>query len=147
MIAESQEVTVRPARAEDIESILTIERLSFSNNFWDCDSFRNYDCIVAEIQEKIVGFLVSRELISNENDGGEREILNLAVHPCWRRRNIAKTLLKQELAQRGTFFLEVRESNIAARRLYETLEFAVVGKRDGYYANPSESAIVMTTKQ
>lgn len=147
MMEDKGRLEIRSATAGDRESILTIERLSFPVNSWDFDSFLYYDCFVAEIEGQIAGFLVSRELIGNQNNDGEREILNLAVHPARRRRRIAEALLKQELARGGTFYLEVRESNLAARRLYEGLGFEAIGRRDGYYADPSESAIVMKRKE
>jgi ribosomal-protein-alanine N-acetyltransferase len=74
----------------------------------------------------------------------EREILNVAVHSDFRRLGIATQLLRDEMANHpGAHFLEVRESNIAARRLYEGLGFQVVGARPGYYENPNETGIVM----
>ena len=74
----------------------------------------------------------------------EREILNVAVHPDFRRLRIATELLRAEIARPpGAHFLEVRESNAAARQLYERLGFQVVGSRPGYYENPPETGIVM----
>lgn len=51
--------------------------------------------------------------------------------------------LLDEARQNGeAVFLEVRESNMAARRLYEKLGFAETGRRRGYYANPPEDAVL-----
>jgi [ribosomal protein S18]-alanine N-acetyltransferase len=147
MIAARIPVTVRRAKAADLNRIMEIERACFSDNPWNLAEFETYDCLVAEVEGQIVAFLVSRELIGNQNGEGEREILNLAVDPAWRRQGVAKTLLQQELRSGGSFFLEVRESNLAARCLYESLRFKNIGRRVGYYANPVESAIVMKTKE
>jgi ribosomal-protein-alanine N-acetyltransferase len=77
-------------------------------------------------------------------DEKEREILNVAVHPDFRRHRVATGLLRAELARwPGAHFLEVRESNLAARRLYDALGFQSVGARPGYYENPPETGIVM----
>ncbi len=87
----------------------------------------------------IAGFLVSRSVADKE-----REILNIAIHPDFRRLHIATELLQAELSRwRGTHFLEVRKSNAAARRLYEGLGFQSVGERPAYYENPPETGIVM----
>ncbi len=85
------------------------------------------------------GFLVFRHTTP-----GELEILNMAVDPPVRRRGTARFLLERTLAQwRGTWFLEVRESNSAAIRLYESIGFGRVGRREDYYHDPPEPAIVM----
>jgi ribosomal-protein-alanine N-acetyltransferase len=146
-MGETTEITIRAANRGDLREILAIERLSFAGNHWDIKSFEVYDCIIAQISGKTAGFLVSRELIGNADNDGEREILNLAVHPQWRRRKIASALLEHELARGGAFFLEVRESNMGARKLYESLGFRVIGRRNQYYANPAETAIVMKRKE
>jgi [ribosomal protein S18]-alanine N-acetyltransferase len=44
----------------------------------------------------------------------------------------------------GTYTLEVRESNLPARRLYESMDFRAVGVRKGYYAKTQEDAIIMS---
>ena len=146
-MAEVTEVSIRTASRDDLREIVEIERLSFTGNFWNAESFEAYDCLIAQVCGKTAGFLVSRELIGNERGDGEREILNLAVHPDRRRQKIASALLKQELARGGAFFLEVRESNMAARKLYESLGFRAIGRRNQYYVNPAETAIVMKRKE
>jgi len=73
----------------------------------------------------------------------EAEVLNLVVDADWRRRGCARGLL---LALSGlrTLFLEVRESNAAARAFYGSLDFAETGRRKDYYRFPSEDAILLT---
>jgi ribosomal-protein-alanine N-acetyltransferase len=114
--------------------------MSFADPSWHAADFLRYDCTVAEIDGRIAGFVVSRSVHL------EREILNLAVAPEWRRCGVAKALLEQQLARGATHFLEVRESNLAARALYHTLGFQEIGRRLGYYDRPAESAIVMRMK-
>ena len=77
----------------------------------------------------------------------EREILNLAVAPNYRRSRVATALLKHELSREATHFLEVRESNVAAVALYRKCGFVEVGRRAGYYEFPTETAIVMSMKK
>jgi ribosomal-protein-alanine N-acetyltransferase len=80
--------------------------------------------------------------------GDEVQVLNLAVRRNLRRRGIARKLIDVAIRtgtdQRARFVtLEVRESNLAARKLYESFGFIVVGKRPGYYGFQKESAILM----
>jgi ribosomal-protein-alanine N-acetyltransferase len=76
--------------------------------------------------------------------GTESEILNLAVAPEFRRRQVARELLRAVLRDpRGDIFLEVRESNVAARKFYESIGFEEIQIRKKYYHSPPETAIVM----
>ena len=79
----------------------------------------------------------------------EGDIGNVAVAPDSRRRGSGAALLKALFAEserRGAAVLqlEVRESNFAARRLYEKNGFEIVGKRKNYYEKPAEDAILMS---
>jgi ribosomal-protein-alanine N-acetyltransferase len=128
-------VTIRPAETRDLDAIATIQGPSS----WTPEDYLNFDCCVIEEGSVVRGFLASREAAP-----GEREILFVAVDAAHRRRGLARKLLEHELSRaRGDWFLEVRESNMAARRLYESLGFRLAGKRQYYYSDPCESAIVM----
>jgi ribosomal-protein-alanine N-acetyltransferase len=106
-----------------------------------------YDCTVAEVSGEVGGFLVSRQIFAgNTTEPAEREILNLAVNPRHRRSGIATSLIQLELRKKAVFTLEVRESNLAARSLYERLGFVEILRRTEYYNNPIETAIVMRMK-
>lgn len=89
-----------------------------------------------------VGFVLVRAA------AGEAEILSLAVVPAARRRRIARELLEAAFAAAraagaSNMFLEVAESNAAARRLYEQAGFETVGYRPGYYSGGGEDACAM----
>lgn len=78
----------------------------------------------------------------------EGQVTNVATHPACRRQGLGDALLTALLAEarlRGlaTVSLEVRESNCAAISLYEKHGFSVVGKRNHFYKNPREHALVM----
>jgi ribosomal-protein-alanine N-acetyltransferase len=134
---------VRPAREPDLAALDEIERESFADH-WAAKSFLEYSCVVAELGKEIAGFLVSREIFAGSRQAPpEREILNLAVAPRFRRQGIAGLLLGHELNRRAIFYLEVRESNAAARALYGKFGFREVSRRTGYYRHPPETAIVM----
>ncbi len=138
---------IRQATASDIPALLEIEQECFLRPHWKAGDFKEDECQVAEAGDSLAGFLVSRETFpGNASSPPEREILNLAVRKSFRRVGIASALLQQELARKAIFFLEVRESNLAAQALYRRFGFAEVSRRKGYYQSPIETAIVMRVK-
>jgi [ribosomal protein S18]-alanine N-acetyltransferase len=131
-------MTVRAATAEDLAAIAAIQAQSPKASQWDPASYLGYECLVAT-DNRMLGFLVTRQTTP-----GEREILNLAVDPTARRRGVARALLQVELGRgKNQWFLEVRESNFRAIKLYESVGFRVAGRRESYYKNPAEPGIVM----
>ena len=87
------------------------------------------------------GFLVARHMPP------EWELENIVVAPAVRRIGIGKQLMDALLFQAqetnsDAIFLEVRESNTAARHLYEKLGFRENGRRKAYYSNPTEDAVL-----
>jgi ribosomal-protein-alanine N-acetyltransferase len=131
-------MNLRAATLEDLAAIAEIQALSPEASQWEPESYLNYDCTVAT-GTRVIGFLVTRQ-----TGPGEREILNLAVDPSQRRRGVARALLQAELGrEKSQWFLEVRESNQSALRLYQSAGFRVTGRRELYYNDPPESGIVM----
>jgi ribosomal-protein-alanine acetyltransferase len=132
-------VEVRRAIKSDLPAIAAIQNASPEGSQWSPESYLGYDCRVAVVDGRVAGFLVARVTAPDE-----REILNVAVEPSFRRTGIGRILMETVLAEaRVTWFLEVRESNAAAINLYKTLGFVVSGRRADYYQEPSEAAIVM----
>jgi len=140
---------IRRISYEDIQQVHEIERMSFSTP-WSIESFI-YEVnhkftifLVAVLNEEIIGYICMRTIMD------VTEILNLAVHPRFRRMGVATELLKKaihELLSRDyeskTIRLEVRESNTPAIKLYRRFGFVVIGKRKDYYHSPTEDAILM----
>jgi ribosomal-protein-alanine N-acetyltransferase len=134
----------RPARPADLEAIARIEADSFGDP-WPADAFRTYlgGCfLVAEEAGAVLGYLVARTA------GDEAEVLDVAVDPAARGRGIGRALLADALRglrERGArrAYLEVRESNTVALGLYQSLGFRPVGRRRGYYRQPTEDALVL----
>jgi ribosomal protein S18 acetylase RimI-like enzyme len=132
----------------DLDVLVGIEDQCFAAPNWGREDFENHDCLVAECDGKVAGFIVFRELFPGDGENATQwEILNVAVAPVQRRRGLAKTLMIEVLRRSGEFFLEVRESNLAARELYCSLGFVEVGRRPKYYQFPEETAIVMKMKR
>ena len=139
-------IRIRGATTADLRMLLQVEEESFAQPHWEMQDFLKYDCRVAEVGGEIAGFLISRQAFSGDGHGPEREILNLAVARRFRRSGVATALLQEELSRKGTYFLEVRESNLAAQELYRKFGFREIGKRPDYYQCPVERAIVMQMK-
>lgn len=138
-LIEADRISVRRAVGDDLERIFAIQATAPEASQWHADDYLAFNTHVAVVGGSIVGFLVSRQVAD-----GEREILNVAVDPAYRRRGVARQLIREEMGRwPGTHFLEVRESNAAARRLYASLGFEQVGERPSYYENPDETGIVM----
>jgi ribosomal-protein-alanine N-acetyltransferase len=132
-------LTVRTATEADLPAISEIQASAPEASQWNPRDYLAYECRVAERDSLVLGFLVVRAVAERE-----WEILNLAVAPGVRRQGVGRQLLSDVLERHtGECFLEVRESNEAARRFYERLGFRTVTRRLQYYANPPETAIVM----
>ncbi len=139
---------IRPATPSDVPSLLVIEAQSFSCPHWEAQDFLRYATTVADIGGAIAGLIVTRELFAGDSQApAEVEILNLVVASSFRRLGIASRLLQARLQRPAIYFLEVRESNLAAQALYRQFGFTQIGFRPDYYRSPAESALVMQVKR
>ena len=130
---------IRRAEEGDGEAIAAIQAACPEAAHWPVAQYKPYEFTVSIAEGAVAGFLVWRRLAE-----GEYEVLNLAVAPAFRRRGIARELLSPLLNLPGSrIFLEVRESNHAARIFYKSMGFQEVSVRNLYYEFPSEAAIVM----
>ncbi|MEO1746422.1 MAG: ribosomal protein S18-alanine N-acetyltransferase, partial [Pseudomonadota bacterium] len=99
----------------------------------------------ADRPERVAGFTVLRTAVD------EAEILTIAVKPSWQRHGVGRMLMDSALQRAYTerfasIFLEVGETNRAARALYTKLGFISVGERRNYYQHADGTrgnAIVM----
>ncbi len=132
-------IDVRSGGEADLAAISQIQAASPEASQWDVPEYLKYDLTVAVCGSRVAGFAVARRLAE-----GESELLNLAVDPAFRRRGIARRLVRQLTSRHpGIVWLEVRESNATARNLYKSLGFREAGRRPDYYPGACESAIVM----
>ena len=98
--------------------------------------------LVAEKDGIVAGYVGSQTVID------ETDMMNIAVHPDFRRQGIAQMLVEAlvpALAAKGSRYLtlEVRASNDPAIELYRKLGFAEIGRRPRYYRNPREDALIL----
>ena len=98
--------------------------------------------LVALEDDRVIGYVGSQSSID------EADIMNVAVHPDFRRQGIAEALINRlvaDLKERDihALLLEVRVSNTPAITLYEKLGFSQVGRRKNYYHNPKEDALIL----
>ena len=140
---------LRPATERDVTEVVAIERVCFADP-WSEEAFRRllggppaiFQVAVFPPDETIVGYVIA---YSVDEDA---EVLNLAVEPNHRGKGLAGQMLDAaviELAGRGVVnaYLEVRESNKAARALYEARGFTEIARRRAYYRRPVEDALVL----
>lgn len=98
--------------------------------------------LVALEEEQVVGYIGSQTVLD------ETDMMNVAVHPDFRRRGVGEALVTElmtELRERGSrcLTLEVRVSNDVAISLYEKLGFCQIGRRKNYYRHPKEDALIL----
>ena len=134
---------IREGREEDLPEIAAIQNASPEAAQWSPGDYLQYRLQVCVEKDRVAGFAAWREVAR-----GEFELLNIAVAPEFRRRGVARQLLESmiERAKTGgpcSVFLEVRESNSAARAFYKSLKFEELCVRPNYYEYSLESAIVM----
>jgi [ribosomal protein S18]-alanine N-acetyltransferase len=156
-------LNIRPATAIDVLSLLQLERASATAAHWSEAQYRravephNHSAerivlvveadagtlgsFMADGRPALPGFLVARHVAS------EWELENIVVSPAYRRRSVATRLLTAFLerareTESHVVFLEVRESNHPARKLYQKVGFRETGRRKLYYSDPLEDAIV-----
>ncbi|HWE43428.1 MAG TPA: ribosomal protein S18-alanine N-acetyltransferase [Gemmatimonadaceae bacterium] len=143
-------VVIRPAASADLSGVVEIERASFSDP-WSLTAFRSalreerINFHVALSGGSIAGYAISWCVVD------EAELANLAVMPSLRGQRIGAALLDRAMAdarQAGcvVMHLEVRESNAAARALYESHGFGMVGRRKRYYREPIEDALILRAR-
>jgi len=135
---------------DDLGAVHAVEHASFSQP-WPDEAYRNElvanrlaSYLVARAGEEVVGFGGIWLMVD------EAHVTTFAVAPAWRRRRVGESLLLALLdlaiarhAREAT--LEVRLSNMPARRLYEKFGFRPVGLRPRYYSDNHEDALIMTT--
>ncbi len=141
-------VRIRPMEARDIPAVAALERSIFSEpwteeNFADALALSSVRFFVAELPEGSVAGYAGMYIA-----GDDGEITNVAVAETFRRQGVGGMLLDrllQEAARGGVrqVFLEVRESNGAAIRLYQTYGFAPCGRRERFYRFPDEAALIL----
>ena len=150
---KSQDRVMRPASLADLDELVNLEEICFAVP-WSRKSF----------ESELQGNRFSQILVIPGPMGPLRmpllayicvwvifeeiRFLNLAVHPQFRRQGLGKELILQALrigVDRGCCrgMLEVRHSNQAARKLYESFNFKEYATRNSYYTNPTEDAILM----
>ena len=133
--------------AAQVPQIAELEKLCFSDP-WSEKS------VASELENDLALWLVALEgetvagYVGSQTVLGETDMMNIAVHPDFRRRGVAEGLvsaLAEALKGEGShcLTLEVRASNAPARALYKKLGFAHIGTRKNYYRNPKEDALIL----
>lgn len=138
----------RKMKLDDLEQVIAIDQVSFSLP-WPVRSFAFEcenpvsRCWVAELDGRVVAMLVAWLIVDDVH------IATIATHPDFRKQSIGKKLLAHVLRsakEEGalTSFLEVREGNLAAQEMYRKFGYVESGRRENYYNDNGEDAILMT---
>lgn len=142
-------IRIRAGTAADLTRLIEIARYSPTSAQWAHVEYEklgrpesNREFLVVVEDDHVSGFIVGREIER------EWEIENIAVSEDVRRRGLGSLLLSEFLdrvrARGGTeIYLEVRESNHAARKLYDKSGFVEAGRRKSYYHTPPEDALLL----
>ena len=141
-------MTITNMTSEHVSQVAELEKLCFGTEAWSEKSVTSELTnqlslwLVALDGERVSGYVGSQSVL------GESDMMNVAVHPDYRRQGIAEKLclaLVEALKEKGNhcLTLEVRASNEPAKALYEKLGFIQVGLRKNYYRNPREDACIL----
>lgn len=133
------------ASVGDIVQIAALERQIFSDAMSPellTQSLESDFFIVLKEEDRVLGYFLAQCVLD------EMEILRIAVAPACRRKGYGRQILLEirEMAIGQGIewcYLEVRESNAAARCLYESFGFDSYGIRKGFYRQPDEDAVIM----
>ena len=147
-MVKEDKIIIEDMKEADLSEVLKIEDRSFSDP-WTCNMFK------AELSNPFSNIWLAR-------DGGgvligyicfwiiedEAHILDLAVDPLYREKGVGSLLMSASLDSWDSkgirvAYLEVRESNITARKLYDKFGFKIMMKRPKYYRKPVEDAFIM----
>jgi ribosomal-protein-alanine acetyltransferase len=145
---------VRRATPDDIPAIISLERNNASAAHWPDATYtrifseetpERIKLVLQDHRSHLNGFVIAR--LINE----DCELENIVVARSRQNGGLGTQLMRELIhaskAQNAArIFLEVRESNSAARGLYEKCGFALTGRRLAYYTNPAEDAILYTLK-
>ncbi len=141
-------MTIRAMRPADVARVAELEAASFSTP-WRASTFATLldrpgaELLVVEHDDAgVIGYAVLWCILD------QGELANIAIDRAWRGRGLGSRLLARALKvarDRGVevVYLEVRESNDAAQRMYRRFGFTQVAVRRGYYERPREDARVM----
>ena len=132
---------------QHVTQVAELEKICFSDPWSENSIASELDnqlafWLVAEEGETVAGYIGSQTVMD------ETDMMNVAVHPDFRRQGIAEALvngLVEQLKDMGShcLTLEVRASNAPAISLYEKLGFSEIGRRKNYYRNPREDALIL----
>jgi len=132
---------------EHVSQVAELEKLCFTDP-WSERS------VASELTNSLSLWLVATEgtrvagYIGSQTVMGETDMMNVAVHPEYRRQGLAELLVTElikQLQQQGStcLTLEVRASNEPAIHLYKKLGFSQIGRRPNYYRHPREDALIL----
>ena len=143
-------MNIRTAELEDLNEIYNIEKKVF-NDYWSLDLIKSeiiekkYSRVtVLELNKKIIGYIFQRKIYD------ENHIINLAIDIPYQHKGYGKFLLMKILEKDSNdtnVFLEVKEANLPAVKLYIDLGFEEVDRKERYYSDGSNAIFMLKKKK
>ncbi len=136
---------IREMRREDIPNVMILEKELFPTSWKEemfIEEIEKQYAFVMEIKDKIIGYICGWKLLDEFN------ITNIAVASDFQRKGFGNALVRfimSKLLDENCFkfFLEVRNSNLAAIKFYTKMGFSAIGLRKKYYHSPEDDALIM----
>lgn len=156
---------IRRMNEDDLQSVKHLESVC-GLSFWSIQDYKvllnnkDYIPFVAQLSDKIIGFIVARLITIGNSDLSfeaseniyEIEVYNIAVDEKFRKKRIGSKLLDccfdtEKLQGNVIYQLDVRKSNEAAIGFYKKQGFVIKGIRKNFYNNPCEDALFMSLEK
>lgn len=141
---------IRKGQISDLKSVVNIEKDAYDKPYWNESMLKrlfkkdhNEIIWITEIKQKIIGFLIEQRCDNEIN------ILNLAIDKSFQNRGLGQEMVGcflKIIPNNSSVFLEVKESNFIARKIYSNLNFKDINIRKNYY-NDGGDAFIMQYKK
>ncbi len=145
-----EDIIIEDMKLGDLPDVIGIEKAVFTTPWSEISFFNELKnprsfLRVAKKRGRVVGYICAGWILD------EGHVLDVAVHPQYQRLGIAAALISmamERLKEEGCrfVFLEVRESNEAAKKIYAKFGFELLGTRKNYYLSPEEDAVIMVLR-
>ena len=142
---------IRKGQISDLKSVINIEKDAYDKPYWNelmlkrlFNKDHNAIIWITEIKQKIVGFLIEQRCDNEIN------ILNLAIDKSFQNRGLGQEMVGcflKIIPNNSSVFLEVKESNFIARKIYSNLNFKDIDIRKNYYNDGGDAFIMQYKKQ
>ncbi|NHI93564.1 MAG: ribosomal-protein-alanine N-acetyltransferase [Candidatus Lokiarchaeota archaeon] len=135
---------IRPAKKDDLEVLISIEKISFDHPYSDdlmkfIVHNRNAINLIAETENEIIGYVFA--ILKSDREG---HVISIAIKPNFRKKGVGSHLINEiirilEDNKATKLVLEVRTTNKMAIEFYERIGFKITTKLNKYYDNNEDA--------